>query len=1060
MKKLSLILAMVLGTFGFAMAQKTLAGKVSDAKGDPLVGASVVVKGTTTGTVTDLDGKYSLSVPASATTLVITFVGFKTSEVAIGASSVLDVTLAENGNVLADFVVTGTGVATDKRKVPIDVQTIGARALPQTPTASIDQALVGKIAGAQISSVNGTPGAKASILLRGINTLNRGTSPMIMMDGVEMGATDLNTVDLAAIERVEVVQGAAAASIYGAQGANGVIQLFSKKGKAGQLNIDFSSTYVNNSFLNIGGLKKANLHSFETDASNNVVGSSGKPISIDPDYGTYSENLLWNTTATDKINKPYDKNFQYIDHFKMFLQDAATTNNSLTISGGKDKFDFSVGLSHNAQGSNFIDNGDFKRTNFRANLGVELAKGLTLRSTTQLAYTNSTINDGGGNGTIFALFNTRPFVDFSKKLSDGNYPSYIGDAQGVNGQNPFYINQYSSTSDKKYDIIQGLNLTYSPFKVLELSAKYGLNYQNNNVQYIYQNQNGNANAVDQGSPVSTSRGGLGGEIDNEVYGTTFQNVLTSATLRLDFKDDLGINLPIKSSTQVAYDYRNRQFRRYRVAGVDLPAFTPVTIQQAASQRVLEDYNEPFVTFGALVNQHFDFGEVAGVSAGFRSDYSSAFGQGSKPFSFPRGDAYLRLSALNFWKDGALGKILPEVKLRAAYGEAGIQPKPFDRYVTASTKTIGASNVVYFPAAQSNPALQVEVSKETEVGMDISIAAGKGDWFSSIIFSPTYWKRSTNNAIWDVDVAPSKGFNTIKDNSFSLASSGYQFSLNTQIADKRDFKWNAIINFGQQSSEITAVSGQPVVLTSAAGSTGYTLKAGDKIGQIFGYLGLHSLTDKAPDGTFLLAQDQVADYEVAGNGWVVNKATKLPYFSANKYSFGDPNPKFNLAFINSITFKNFVTLNFQFDWINGSHIYNQTKEWMYRDGIHSDFTKPFSINGESAAWSAFYYGVYTQRARNGTKSYFYEDASFLRLRNLELSFDLSKVINANFCKRLILTVGGRNLWTLTNYTGMDPEVNSSNVFSNNGAGNSAWDRGTDHNTMPNLRSYQVGLNVGF
>jgi TonB-dependent starch-binding outer membrane protein SusC len=1062
MKKLSLILAMVLGTFGFAMAQKTLTGKVSDTKGEPLVGASVVVKGTTTGTVTDLDGKYALTVPTSATTLVITYVGFKTTEVAIGASNVVDIELSDNSSVLADFVVTGTGIATDKRKVAMDVQTLSAKQLPQTPTSSIDQALVGKVAGAQISSVNGTPGAKASILLRGINTINRGTSPMIMMDGVEMGATDINSIDPNSIERVEIVQGAAAASIYGAQGANGVIQIFSKKGKSGQLNIDFSTSYVNSSYLNIGGVEKARFHGFKTDASNNVIGSSGKPLVLNPELGLYEENLIWaSTDPTVQINKPYDKNLQYVDHFKMFLQDATTTNNSLSISGGKDKFDFSISAGHNTQGSNFVNNGDFKRSNLTSNIGVELAKGLTLRSITQLAYTNRTINDEGGNSTIFALFNTRPFVDYSAKLADGNYPAFLGGAQGVNGTNPFFINQYSSQNQKTIDIIQGLNLTYSPIKYLELAAKYGINYQNQDFQSIYQNQSENVNVQETGYWwYSRNDGAPTGELLNNLYRTTFQNLLTSATLRFDFKEDFKINVPIKSSTQVAYDYRNKQFRRYRAQGIELPTYSPFTIAQAASQQIRDDYSEPFVTFGALVNQHFDFGEVAGVSAGIRSDYSSAFGEGSKPFTFPRGDAYFRVSALDFWQNGNLGKILPEVKLRAAYGEAGIQPKPFDRYVTLSTKTVGSTNAFYFPAKQSNPALNVEVSKELEFGADISIAASKTDWFSSIIFSPTYWKRSTENAIWDVDAAPSAGIATIKDNSFSLGSNGFQFSLKAAIANKKDFTWDFTANFGKQTSEITAIRGPEVVLVTAAGSTGYVLAPGKKIGQLFGYVGLKSLDQKDEFGEFMLPQDQASKYEVASNGWVVNKATKAPYFSANQYSFGDPNPDFNMSFINSISYKGFLKLDFQFDWVQGSNIYNQTKEWMYRDGIHSDYAKPFTIGGETGAWSAFYRGVYAERSRNGTKDYFYEDASFVRLRNLQLAIDLGQIFKVGFAKRLQVVVAGRNLWTKTKYTGMDPEVNSSNVYSGDGQGNSAWDRGTDHNTMPNLKSFQVGLNVGF
>jgi TonB-dependent starch-binding outer membrane protein SusC len=1059
MKKISLVLMMVLFGISFALAQRTITGLVTDKKGEALIGASVLVKSTSLGMVTDVDGRYNIAVPAGATTLIFTFVGYETLEVKIGSSNTIDVQLDEDSKVLAGVVIveTGTGVATDKRKVATDVQTIGARALPPTPTASIDQALVGKIAGAQISSVNGTPGAKTSILLRGINTLNRGTNPMIMMDGVELGATDLNAIGLASIDRVEVVQGAASASIYGAQGANGVIQLFSKRGKKDELNIEFSSSYVNSSYLNVGGLKKADLHGFNTDAANNVIGGTGAPLKWDPALGTYSENLIWNSTSsTLKIDKPYDKNLKYVDHFAMFLQDAPTTNNNLSISGGKGPVDFAIGLGQNTQESNFIGNGNFKRTNLNANIGIEIAKGLTLRSTTQLIHTNSTINDGGKNSTIYALFNTRPFIDYSSKMADGNYAAFFGNAQGVNGTNPFYINQYSKSLEKTNDVIQGLNLNYSPFKVLELSAKYGLNYQNRDFQYTFANQNGNLNQLETGYFWSYYGDG-GGEIRNETKAITFQNLLTSATLKLDAKKDLGINLPITSSTQVAYDYRNKQYRYSDISGVGLPSYLPATIKQAASQQVKDAYSEPFITFGYLVNQHFDFGEVAGVSAGFRSDYSSAFGGGSTPFTFPHASGYFRPSSMAFWQKGALGKIMPEVKLRAAYGQAGIQPKPFDRYITLGTKTVGSTNALYLPQAQSNPDLGVEVSTETEVGADITLAGSKGDWFSSIVFAPTYWSRTTDNAIYDVAAAPSTGVFTKKDNAFALASNGFQFSLATKVLSNKDFEWNFIANYTQQSSTITKVQGQEVVVTSAVGSTGYVLKAGEKVGQIFGFLGLHSLTEQR-DGKFLLPQDQVAQYEVASNGWVVNKATKAPYFTPDQYSFGDPNPLFNMAFINSITYKKFLTLNFQFDWIQGSHIYNQTKEWMYRDGIHSDYQQPITINGETGAWSAFYRGVYAERSRNGTKSYFYEDASFVRLRNLELVIDLAKMVTVPYCKSLQMTIGGRNLMTWTKYTGLDPEVNSGNAYKEGEA--SAWDRGTDHNTMPNLRSYQLGFRVGF
>lgn len=404
----------------------------------------------------------------------------------------------------------------------------------------------------------------------------------------------------------------------------------------------------------------------------------------------------------------------------------------------------------------------------------------------------------------------------------------------------------------------------------------------------------------------------------------------------------------------------------------------------------------------------------------------------------------------------MDKYISEFKLRGGFGSAGIQPKAFDRYVTLGTRTVGANNVFYSTPNQSNPALDVEVSKEIELGADISFPLTKGDWLSNLSFQPTYWKRTTDNAIWDVDGIPSAGISTYKTNSFGLSSNGFQFIANLQVADKRDFNWRLTTNFGKQTSKISKITGPPVVLLTAAGSTGYVLKEGDKIGQLFGFIGIHSLDEKDPDGNLYLPADQQSQYEVAGNGWVVNKTTKAPYFSTGQYSFGDPNPKFILNFINSMTFKNFVTLNFQIDWVNGSHLYNQTKEWMYRDGIHSDYQQPFSIGGETAAWSAFYRGVYAERSRNGTKNYFYEDASFVRLRNVELMFDLNKFLNVSAVRKCQLVLGGRNLWTKTNYTGMDPEINSSNAYSSN----SAWDRGTDHSSMPNLKSYQIGLNLGF
>lgn len=1076
---LSVSFLLVCSLWSTAWAQeRRITGNVTSAEdGLAMPGVSVLVKGTTRGSNTDAAGNYELAVPDNRTTvLVFSFVGAISQEIAVGNQSTINVKLATDSRQLTEVVVTGVGVATDKRKLGISVESITASKLPAAPSASIDQALVGKIAGAQISSTNGTPGSDVNILLRGINTINRGTQPMILIDGVQMAATNLNTIDLNTIERVEVVQGAAAATIYGAQGANGVVQLFTKKGKAGQLNVDVSTSIAQNTYLNIGNVHKARMHGFVTDGSNNVIGSSGKPISFDPATSTYDENVQWlSTDPATKNDKPYNANLKYYDHYAEFFQPAYTTNNSIVVSGGKDQLDFSVAVSNNHQTSNLVNNGAYDRSNLTTNIGFEIVKGLTFRSITQLAYTKNSIRSLD-RLVLYSLNNARPFANFSYKDADGNYPIYLGDAVGVNHFNPNYYSQYWNTKEDKVDVVQSFNLNYKFPRFVELDTKYGINYQRDELIYTFANQSLNKNAVYTVNSLNNfgPSGDLTGEIDNYSYNKTFQNFLATATFRTDWQQDFKSRLPINTSTQVSFDWRKRNDRQYITYALGLPTYTPFNASQASSFKVPSedqmlnstvnsiniipgggDYAFPFITYGFLINQRFEFGDVAGISGGIRSDYSSAFGQGSKPFTFPRGDVYFRLSALKFWENSPVAGFFPEFKLRAAYGQAGIQPQPFDRYVTLGTKTLGSGNAFYYNTNQPNPNLNVEVSEELEIGTDLAFTPAKsGDWLSSLRLSATYWDRKTNNAIYKIDVAPSSGSGTLLDNAFSLGSNGFQASLNATLFRSKDITWNMTTNFGKQTSKILSVKDdQKVVVISNAGSTNYVLQAGEKIGQLYGYLGLHDVNAIGPEGKPYISADQQANYEVASNGWVVNKTTKAPYFTPNLYSFGDPNPKFNMSFINDFTFRNFLTFSFQFDWVNGSHIYNQTKEWMYRDGISGDYDNAITIGGQTAPWTAFYRGVYAERSRNGTKNYFYEDASFVRLRNVALGFDLGKVVRIPATKRVQLVLSGRNLLTFTKYTGFDPEVSS-------GTSNSAFDRGTDHNTMPNYKSYQATLNIGF
>ena len=1043
--------------FAFNANAQTLivSGKVTDDKGAPVALATIIEKGTKNGTTANNEGVFSLKVKTGAK-LVISALSYESKEV--DAASNVSVQLPQDSRSLSEVVVTGVGVATSKRKLAFAVEAVNINNQVKVSTADVGQQLVGQIAGAQISSTNGSPGAPLNILLRGINSLNRTTSPMILMDGLQIGATDLNSIDVNIIERVEVVQGAAAATIYGAQGANGVIQLFTKRAKAGKINIDFSSSATTNELLNVGNVSKSKFHAFVTNANNEVISSGGAPLTWDPVLGSYSANVQYSAlSVTSFANKAYDKNLQFYDHYKMFFQKGYSINNSISISGNKDKVDFLLSASNNRQNSNFKGNGEYGRTNLTTNLGIELFKGLKFRSITQLIYTNSTLNDETGRGIVYALNNSRPFANYDQLDSDGNYSHYFGDAVGVNGENPNYYNQYSSTLAKKIDVIQNFNLNYKFKRFVELDLKYGINHQNEQTRYRYENQEDNKNANDQfyfiGNYNPNNTGNTTGEIDDISDRRTFQNFIATATITTDFEKDFKLRIPIKTTTQLAYDFRKTVYDRFYAYGYDAPSYFPWNASQTGVYKVLTDYTEPAVTYGFLANQRFEYGDIAGISAGVRSDFSSSFGRGATAQTFPRGDAYLNISKFDFWQNAGISKAFSYFKIRAAYGEAGIQPRPFDRFPVLGAANLGQNSVFTFPTSNPNPDLQVEISKETEFGADFGFNLLKGSWLKNLNLSLTYWDRKTENAIYNVDAAPSTGIGTIKNNAFSLGSNGFQASMNINVHTSKNFTWDFTANFSNQTSKILSVTGQEVVITSAAGSSNYVLRAGEKIGQLYGYLILKSVDQINPTtGLPFIAKADQGLFEVASNGYVVNKATKRPANSPRQYAFGDPNPDFNMSFINTVSYKGILSLNMQWDWLKGSHLYNQTKSWMYRDGIHADYANPITIDGQTQAYTAFYRGIYQAGANNGTKDYFYEDASFVRLRNISLAFDFAKAFKLKFANRMQLVVSGRNLVTFTKYTGYDPEVSS-------GANNSAFDRGVDHNTIPNTKQYSIGLNVG-
>jgi TonB-linked SusC/RagA family outer membrane protein len=1067
-----LLLSIVMGSTALAFSQGKVTGKVSSVDdGSSLPGVNVIVKGTTVGSVTDADGVYALTVPEGSTTLVYSFIGMQTVEVLINGRSTIDVQLASDIKQLAEIVVTGVGVATDKRKLAISVESISSDRLPPVPNASIDQALVGKIAGAQILSASGNPGAPVSIQLRGINTLAGGTLPLIMVDGVEMKATSLNSLDLNNVENIEVVQGAAAATIYGAQGANGVIQIFTKKGKPGPLRIDASYRVSFDKVLNIGDVHQPRNHSFATDGNGDILDNNGGLLTQDA-LGLWGE-PNWQSDPNAQNNMPYKNNTTYHDHIAQLFRTAQTTNYNISLSGAKDKTDYLFSISKLKQES--VIDGDYDRYNFTSNVGFEIIKNLKFRATTHLIYGNNSINPFYvNNAPISSAMYTYPFADMKYKDADGNYTYKFGGA-GANNTNPFYFQQYQSYKNKTLDIFPVLNLNYSINKYVELDYKFGLDYSLTNFVRNTLNQEGNASSVANGYFVGES---ISGGINRSTTNYYNMNSLVKGNIKVDFEKDLGWNFPITSTTLLAFDWRKNGFQRDYQIFVGLPSYSPVDNVNGAqaSSSSSTQYEDLFITFGYLLNQRFDYKEIGGVSAGFRSDYSSTYGDAKSPFTFPRADGYLRLSKLNFWDN--ISSFLPEFKLRAAYGEAGIQPvyyqldgsrdlaggvpNHFARILTYKSGAVDNGGVISVNPTAANAALKVEQTKELEYGFDFAVSPVQdGTWFKYISANFSIWKRNSTGVLWNKAGSPSSGVDGTWTNHVDLRSNGIQFTLDMDVYTGSNLNWDLITTFGHSKSFVDATSdGKDIPLVWSSAAT-YTLTPGEQIGTIYGYKALTSVDQKDKEGNNYIPTADAANYEIV-DGRVVDKASRTVQFTPDKYKLGNTTPKLNMSFTNRFTFKDYLTFSFQIDWIYGQKTYNQTKEWMYSEGLHGDFDKKLNINGEEGAWTAYYKSFYDASESNGTKDFFLENSSFARLRNLIVAFDIAKFVTIPGVNRLQLTLTGRNLYTLTKYTGFDPEAsqNVSGGGTTSAAPQNATQRGLDYWSFPNFKSVQFGVNVGF
>ncbi len=1067
---------LVMAVPGAVLAQNAIiTGVIADSEGAPLPGATVVVPSLNLGAAADIDGRFNIRVPerqSDGRTVQITarFVGFANATQSIQLTpGPVEVNFELRSDLLNldEVVVTGTGTATSRRQVAIDVASVSGENLSPALTPSLDRALAGKVAGAQITQ-GSQPGAPSQIILRGINTLGS-TSPLILLDGVPIashtnnsggtvsGVSRLSDIDFADIERVEVVKGAAAAGLYGAQGANGVIQLFSRQGVAGRPQVSFSTSFGVSQY-NSGGVEYADLHSYPVDANGNIAG-------FERDANGNLPQINAQVAPGSITNREFRANGNPIplhNNIDAIMRAAGNSTTNLSVSGGTEQLTYlaSVGVVRHEG----VELGTgFDRNSFRLNLGSRLADNFRVDARVNVINTTShgeSIQGNSVNSQIGSALVIPRYVDIEERDDvTGLYRAQHHVSQTSNS--PLFYKDINDRGGELVRVIQNTSFNYQPWDFLDLNYTLGIDYYNNeytvlqdNVQSIPQARRG---------PVLTPEGFI------DRTQETNSDVTSNATAFL--RTNIPVGTGVASTTQLTYEWRRTIYNWVYAGGTGLSPLPGLETIRAISSKDADESRSRFITYGFLLNQKFDIGQYGGFELGVRQDYSSAFREGEDAEFFPRGAVYFR--PVEFMS-ADLRDTFTELKLRAAYGTAGTQPGAYQRIVTLSQGNIGTggqTGTLYTPATLPNPLLTVERSTEAEVGLDLGLRLGQ-TFFSSLGLNATVWTRSSDDVIYSIGVAPSTGSTARTTNAFTIESSGVDLGIQGLVFYTPRFAWNTLVNFGTQRSEVASIQGGEDVTINVQSGQMFILREGHDVGSHFGYDFVQSVDEvNVITGERYIPAGEEHLWADLGDRFV-NVGTQRALFRSNQEVIGSSTPDFTVGFRNEFTLFRDLNVAVQLDWVQGVDIYNATKQRMYQYNLHRDqqdaidvrgmvpgpngVALPTDLNGntvdEPAAWAAYYNSLYHTSQKN---VHFIEDGSFLKLRELTVAYDLGSALRSvlpSQVSNLRVHFSGQNLLTFTKYTGFDPEVNQ--------GGTSSLTRGYDYNSFPQFRTYTIGISTNF
>ncbi|GAA4432887.1 TonB-dependent receptor [Pontibacter saemangeumensis] len=990
---------------GVVLQGTAVTGKVTGDDGQGVPGATVVVKGTTVGTATDANGNFTLSVPSGSNTLVVSFIGYETQEVAIGNRSTVNVSLATDVKALEEVVVVGYGTQ-ERADVTGAISSVQGDALERIPTPTVAQALQGQTPGVQVTANSGAPGAGSSIRIRGAGTIGN-NNPLYVVDGVQVegNINYLNSNDIASIE---ILKDASATAIYGSRAANGVVVVTTKKGKAGTSEVNFSAyTGVQSAWRELDMTNAA-----EYVALDNLARQAAG-LETNPDWAN-PQSLGEGTDYQDEL-----------------FRTAPISNYQLSWSGGNENSTLYVSGGYFKQ-EGIVIGTDFDRYTFRLNTDHKIGTRVKIGNTLQLSSTEEALvpnNEGLNTGVLERGIRQLPTVPVYNP--DGTFAGPTGNFQGES-ENPVWLALESFNKNRNYRVLGSIYGDVEIVEGLTFRSSFNLDFnyfrnQNFDPAYAIGNRRNDANSMSVNN--STNRAWQWSNLFN--YERTFGEHDLSLLAGVEAQDNYYQNAFARGGgflKNAEIQHLNQATRDYFVSG-------------GASESAI---------FSQLARVNYSFGDRYLLTASIRRDGSSKFAN-NRYGVFPSASVGWRVSEETFFKDNV--SFVDNLKLRASWGETGNQ-NIGSNYPTygviqgGGRYALGADQIQvpgFFQGTQINPDIKWETTEQVNFGLE------SGFLQSKLTFSADYFVKTTKDMLLQLPIPESTGPAAAFTNAGSIRNSGFEFALGYRNMDNA-FGYGIGLNVTTVENKVLDLNG--LVLNQEVSRT----QEGKPLAQFFGYqtagiIRTQEELDRVKPIQPNAALGDIIFVDNDGDGAITGD---------DRTFMGNPLPDFTAGLNGELTFMNF-DLNFLFNSSFGNEIFSPIARFGYspdpgnkfRELINNTWT-PENPNAEFPRLIA---GDPNQNMRPDSDRWI-RDGSYVRLKNLQLGYNVPTAISSKAkIERLRVYVSAANLFTWTKYDdGFDPEIGSARFLE--GQSNSVLEIGVDRGIYPQSRTFLFGVNFGF